>query len=238
MDDWSGGSPGDWAACLGGGVNGMKPLLLLAALPALAQVQPGPTISLSMDAASYLPGAPATITVSLSNSAGTNMSAVSFDLQALGIGLSAASVQIGADPGKTSICYNRTAQELFCLIAATPVSPNNTPLVDGALITIPTTVNAPQAPGVISIAIAQTDGSAPIPDGTDSVEVAVVGRSISFPVTAGPCDLNGDGKIDGNDVNVAYQAFVRAQPGTIPWALTLLNVTRLIDAAITGVCKF
>ena len=205
-----------------------------------------PALTVQGDSSTYAPGAAVQLTVSLANSTNAAGSAtnVSFALSAPGLTINAAGITT-ADVSKTSICYQQTPQTLTCVVlgiaaGTTPPVLNELPIPNGPLVSIPATIAPGTPPGPLTVMISQTDGSAPstLPDGTtDSVDVPIAGQGITFTVLPSACDLNGDGKIDATDVNLAANAFARDQPGSIGWALTLVNVSRVLEAAITGVCK-
>ena len=197
-----------------------------------------PALSVGADAAQYAPGAAVTLTVALSGSTNALGSPINlqFQLGHQGLVTNAANVTI-ADPAKSSICYDRDPATLFCVVfGISGTAANDAPLPNGALVTIPATVAAGTPAGPLVLTLTQTDGTTTDATSTTALDAPVSGTGTTITILPGACDVNGDGKVDYQDVQAAALALARNQPGSIKWGLTLLNVARVLQAAITGIC--
>lgn len=205
----------------------MKPLLLLVALVLAASAQP----RISLSGSAVRGGQTATITVTLSGSAG-NLAAVQFFLPApASFSITAAAGSAVTAAQKSLSCARNLAGDVYGCV----VSGGANLLADGPLAVL----KVATAPGVAaSFTLTNLLGSNP------------AGDSPGVPILAGPvlsvmlssCDINGDGATDPKDAqNLLDQLTGVIVPAAADLdgdgKTTVIDLQRLVNALVGGACR-
>lgn len=235
---------GSMAAC---------PLIFLIAAPLFAQVTvPVATLSIGPPSAPSVIGQNTQLPINLTGSTGLNIASLTFMLTApAGGSFDPAQVSpAGPQPPKATICFNAIGPQtnppatasnlnvLVCTVAGiTTNGPDNTaPLVDGQIATVTLKLGTGTAVGPLTIVMSGTDAAAPIST-TDSQDVPLGSANGTFPVGFSACDLNQDGVVSNADVLLAIQSLNSKTPLSVAWAVSIVNVNRIIQAVMTGMCN-
>lgn len=197
--------------------------LALSALFALiAHAQPTITAT---GPASVTAGQTATLTVSLSGSAGQNIAGVQWS-QGLAPGLT-----LGTPVASAPIVALGDAA--YCGAAICLVVGSLAVMADGALATVPILVSATAVPGLTPLPL--TGLLAATPAGLN-VPGVVSGAPYSLRVLS-RCDLNGDGTVNVVDVMVAVNAVLGVGSCPVSGGCSLETILYVISAAAGNACK-
>ena len=110
------------------------------------------------------------------------------------------------------------------------ISLNEGPLADGVIGTIPITVLSGAPGSNAAITLSQTAGVAP--SGSAVSVVALGSLPFTLPIGQAACDINGDGKIDSADLQIAENQLIGKQPQTVAWTLNIINVFEILNTVV------
>lgn len=175
-------------------------------------------------------GATATLTVTLAGSSGLNLTGVQWT-HALPVGATLGTPVISpafAVLGKGAYCGATVC--LAVGLAGTVIT--NTPLTDGAIMTVPVTFASGATLGAASMQINGTFSA----NSSGAAVTITPGATYSITVLPGRCDVNGDGKVDSTDVNLVVQAVTGKGSCPLSGGCTLQSLVAVILAALGGSC--
>lgn len=202
------------------GVNYVKTCIVGLLLGVAAAAQPA--LVLSSNSPTTPPNKPITFTVTLSGSAGSNISALEFALPFPNSSLTSTTTLTN----KTLTCNSNTT---LCLLYGL----NSTALADGAIASFTWT---PLSQGSFTYNISNITAAT----SAGASATAIAGAAFSLTITS-PCDINGDGKIDVNDLTAYITTYVFPSGGAPPTSpigsgFAIVDLQRIAIASATGTC--
>lgn len=156
------------------------------------------SLNLTVSPASVQPGGQATVTFTWTDAAtSVNLAALQWTV-ALPPGVSQGTAALGAVSTTTNKVLS--CGSAACILAGTGATPNATVMPSGIILTLPVTVAAGTAPGVIQIALTGVLGAS---SAGQPIAVTTTGATLTV---LSKYDLNGDGVVNSSDVQIMLSA--------------------------------
>jgi hypothetical protein len=211
----------------------MKTTLLLLSLLSFTLSAQSTSLTIT-GPASITAGGNGTLTLTLSNSTGQNLSGVQWS-SATPSGISYGVPVLGSVSNTTGKGIFCNAANSTCILIgfsnATPPVISNTPFADGILATLPISIANTVAPGSLSLPLSGLFGAS-----ASGSNVAITSGATYTITVLSRCDVNGDGAVNGADIQAMIQALTGK--GSCPTSSCTVQTTiQVIIAALGGACQ-